>query len=368
MFTQWIIVLGGFLISSVVTAFLFSKLVFFREFRERNFSATASVVLGCLITCLLVLPFCWDEYDFVSSVGIGGFVAPLIGLIIIFATCFINRLYVIEFGVLVASLIGVFAGDLFIDIIPSAPVFVNKLCSVLLWFLFSIGIRCVATLYPILQIQSLTVSAGIVLLYIFGGLPFIIGFVGATLLGAMCIAYLHYMNQSMGVEVSPIVGYFIGWFGFLSYSEMAFPCYVILVMFCVIEMTVSIIKKLTFMKKYEDFNTNSFCFKIYKSGLPPITIIRSLWLLSGLVVIFAVLQANGVNSYSIPCFVALIMCWQFYKLINWKEENKTWKEKKEEVIEDIKETINLVTKPKKKTKNSNTKKTKTVKGRKNANN
>ena len=35
-------------------------------------------------------------------------------------------------------------------------------------------------------------------------------------------------------------------------------------------------------------------------------------------------------------------------------------------IEDFKETINLVTKPKKKTKNSNTKKTKTVKGRKNA--
>ena len=36
--------------------------------------------------------------------------------------------------------------------------------------------------------------------------------------------------------------------------------------------------------------------------------------------------------------------------------------------EDIKETINLVAKPKKKTKNSNTKKTKTVKGQKNANN
>lgn len=365
MLSQWMIVCIAFFASFVLTSFLFSKLENFEIFRLRNFSATASVVLGCVVSSVGVLSFYWDNYDFVSDIGLKGFLAPVIGLAAVFITCLINRRYLVELGVLIASFIGVFAGDLFIEFIPSVPDIVNKLCTVVVWFLFSIGIKVVAALYPFLQMQGITISGGIVLLYIFGVAPFMMGVVGATLLAAMMVAYMNYTNQTMGLTVSPIVGYLIGWFGLVSYNEMLMPCFIILTMVCLVEMSVSLLKKLTFMKKYRDFTNNSFLMQIYESGLAPFAMIKALWLLSGVLVVFCVFQANGVNSYSIPVFVFVVVLWQFFKLIGWKNEDKSWKETNKEVISQIKTVVNEIRKSAKSTKKVNgVKKTKQVKQRK----
>ena len=352
MISQWMVILGAFLVSAVLSSFFASRLANFRAFCTRDFYATASLITGCLLTCIFVLPFFWDTYDFVSNLGIWAFLAPMVGLLVIYATGFIPIRFVTEAAVLLASVIGVFGGNLYIEFFAQYSAFVNKLCTILVWFLFSIGIRAVASLYPVLHIQTVTISAGFVLLYIFGVIPFALGCVAAAFLGAACVSYLNYRSQVLSVGVSPIIGYFIGWFGLISYNEMLFSCYIVLVLFCLMEMTVSLLKKRTFLKKYEDFSTNSFLVQVYKAGLPAAIIIKSLWMLSGVVVIFAVLQANGVNDYSIPVFVAFLMLWQFYRMIDWKEDIKTWKEKRQDIVSNVKQTIENV---KKQTKTGKTK-------------
>ena len=356
MWSQWMFVIVAFLVSFLLTSFLFSKLVFFEIFRKRNFSATASVVLGSVISSVIVLAFSWNEYDFIADISLWSFFAPLIGLAIIFIACLINKMYVIEISVLLASLIGVFGGDLNIAFIPNAPVFVNQLFTVVVWFLFSVGIRAIATLYPSLQIQGVTISGGFVLLYVFNASPFVLGVISATLLASMYVAYLNYTNQTMGVDVSPIIGYIFGWFGLIFYQEMLISCYIVLTMFCLLEMLIATIRKLTFLQKYNNFSLNTISVQAYKSGLAPVIIVKSIWMIGGILIVFSVFQANGVNYYSIPAFVAIVILWQFYKLLNWENESKSWKDTKDETVEDIKNTINTVVKGIKKSKKKKTSK------------
>lgn len=339
MLSQWMIVVVAFFVSFVLSSFLFSKLEFFKIFRLNNFSAVAAVVSGSIISSIGFLSFYWNESDFVQDVSVWSFLAPLIGLVIIFAACLNNRVSLINWSVLIASIIGVFGGDLFINFIPEAPAWINKLCSVAAWMLFSIGIRCVAMIYPALQIQGITFAGGIVLLYFFGAMPFMIAVVGATFLAAMMVAYLNYYKQSIGVSVSSILGYFIGWFCFESYGEMLLPCVCVLAMFCLIEISVCLIRRLTFLDKYKVFLNNSVLMQVYQNGFPPAGIIKSLWMLSGVVVVFSVFQANGVNNYSIPVFVALIILWHFYKMLNWKEKDENKENTKQKVFDDVKTTI-----------------------------
>ena len=362
MWSQWMFVVVAFVTSFFVTSFLFSKLVYFEIFRKRNFSATASVVLGAIVSSAIVLSFSWDEYDFISDISIWSFLAPLIGLAIIFVTCFINRLYVIETAVLVASIIGVFFGNLSITFIPEAPLFVNQICTVIAWTFFSVGMRAIAALYPVLQVQGVTISGGFVLLYVFNASPFILGVISAALLASMCVAYMNYNNQTMGVDVSPIIGYVFGWFGLIFYQEMLFSCFIVLIMSCLLEMIIAALRRLTFLKKYKNFSMNAVLMQVYNSGLASIVIVKSLWMIGGILVVFSVFQANGVNYYSIPAFVAIIILWQFYKLLNWENESKSWQETKEETVENIKETISSVIKEVKKSKKKKTPKdTKKVK-------
>ena len=338
-----LVIIGAtFVVSFILTSFLYSFLVNFEAFRKTNFSAIASTVLGCVIPSAVVLGFYWNQFDFVSDVGFWSFFAPLIGLALIFASCFTYKKYAVEISVLAASVIGVVGGNMFIDFIPDAPVWVNKICSILAWFLFSVGVRTVATLQPILQIQGVTVGGGFVLLFLFKAAPFMIAAVAVSMFASMLVAYLNHNSQSFEVELSPIIGYMIGWFGLVTYSEMLLPCYIVLVMYCLVEIAVSLIKRLTWMKQYKNFLGNSFVAQVIRSGLAPIVIIKSVWMLSGIVLVFCIFQANGANNYSIPVFIGVVTLWQFYKMINWKSENKSWKEVNKEAFTEIKDTLNIV--------------------------
>ena len=344
MLLPWMVVVIAFFVSFALSSFLFSKLIVFDIFRVKNFSAAASTVLGSIVSAIIFMVFYWTENDFVKDISVWTFLAPLIGLTLIFVACLIDRLYVIDVAVWIASVIGVFGGDLFIEFIPEGSVVVNKICSVIAWSVFSVAIRCIAMLYPVLQIQGITIGCGLVALYVFGSAPFMLGLIGATFLAAMMVAYLNYYNQTLGVTVSPIIGYIIGWFGLIMYNEMLMPCFLVLVMFCLIEVFICLIKKLTFMKKYQNFLYNSVLIQVYKSGFPADAIIKSLWFLSGIVLMFCIFQANGVNSYSIPVFIAVVILWHFYRLLNWKNEEKSWKDINKEVVEDTKEAIAKIVK------------------------
>ena len=349
MLSHLLVVGVAFIVSFILTSFLYPFLLRYEFLRKTNLISLISVVFGSIVPSSVILLFYWNKFDFVSDISSWTFLAPLIGLAVVFATCFVDRVHAVTIGVFLATIIGVFGGGLFVDVIPDYPIYVNKICSVLMWFLFSIGIRSAARIYPVLQIQSITISAGFVLLFIFGASPFMVAVVAATLLASSSVAYLNCANQYFGTNVSPVIGYIIGWFGLISYNEMLMPCFVILVMFCLIEIGISLARRLTFLQKYKNFEENSFIVQICKSELDPKIILKSLWMLSAIVLVFCVFQANGVNSYSIPAFVGIITIWYIYKMINWKEE-KSWKEINREAVNEIKETITTVVKEIKKNK------------------
>ena len=49
--------------------------------------------------------------------------------------------------------------------------------------------------------------------------------------------------------------------------------------------------------------------------------------------LFGLFQINGVNSYSIPSFVALLVSWQLYKMYSWEDNAKDLNEENREKFE-----------------------------------
>lgn len=338
--TQTLLVGLTFLTCLVAAALLFSTLVKNKFLHENLLSAACSVSGSVIIGISLITFFFWYPYDFVSDLKMWQYLLPLLSSLLIVASFFVRRRFAIAIGVLLAAVISVFVAGLSINFFPELPSIFNQLLTVAILWVFAMGYRALAGLNPLPQSEGIAISAGFILLYLFGLAPFIVGASAAGILGSLLIAYLYSASQPLGIASAPVLGFILGWLGLVAYGEYLLPCFVIFATLYLLELLVCTARWITLLPQYREFAYNSVSVHSFSDGFPAQAIIRVIWNTNILLIILGLFQVNGTNAVSIPVFAALITCWQLYRMTNWQQESQTLKETNRELVKEIKSSFN----------------------------
>lgn len=324
---------------------LFLAAVLFTLFSKKEFLQTnllSAPLAFCLSAILgigsLSLAF-WYDNDFVAIMTPRLYLTPLLSLLLIMISFFIKIRGSVEVGTFLASLIAVFGTHSFLMIFPQLPEWINQSLTVLLLWGFALSFRAVSGLNPLPQTEGLTISGGLVLLYLFGLAPFIIGLTCAGLFGIFLIAYVRCPLQPFGPKYISAIGFILGWLGLVSYREYLLPSFLIFSMFFLAEAVICTARKITFLPKYQEFIYNAVTIQSLKEGLSADNLIRVIWNTNILLLLLGLFQTNSPNTYSLPLFAAIITAWQLYRMLHWQTESKTLKETHEEVVKELKTSL-----------------------------
>ncbi len=309
----------AFIVSMFVSALMFSFFGRVDYLQRKMVGSAIFIILGLTVGCFAVLPFFWYEYDFIVEINFWKFLIPFLGGAIIIGAAIFERNYFVSLAVLLAVILGVFILDIEISFFERAPRFINQGITVAVWWLFAMGYRALSGLNTLPQVEAMTVGLGFLLLSWFGVAPLMIGVFSASLIAVFIIAYLYSAANPVGILVSPVVGFVLGWLGLMVYGEYLLPCFVIFMMYYIVEFVVCFFKKITFLPQYRDFEYNSITFQSFYNGLPVMVVIKNVWMINAILLVLGLFQLSGVNSYSIPIFVALLVSWQLYRMFSWED-------------------------------------------------
>lgn len=307
--------------------------------RDNFLSSTAAVCLASILSVTLPAYYCYNESDFVGDTDFISFIAPLFCSLIILAATYFNRIWITAVGVLAACSIGVILANVTIIFNPQWANWANTLATIGVYSIFSLGFYCIAGLTPLPQSQGVFSTAGLVIIAAFGYMPLSMGVSAAAILGVFLIAYIRGKIQPVNHNGAPLLGYIIGWLGLMSYNEYLLPCFVVFMMYYMVEAAVALLRKITTIAKYSDLPYNSVIYQAFESGAPVIAINRAIWYVGILLVILGVFQINSPNVYSFPVFACFVCLWQQYRLCNWNIPNKSLKENYTDTVNSIKETL-----------------------------
>lgn len=335
-----IIVIGISFLSCLFLAAILFSLLSKKEFLQTNLlSAPLAFCLTAILGIGILSLLFWQDNDFVAMMTPRLYLTPLLGLLLIMISFFLKIKGSVEIGTFLASLIAVFGTHSFLMIFPELPEWINQSLTVLLLWLFALSFRAVSGLNPLPQTEGLAVSGGLLLLYLLGLAPFVLGLTSAGLFGIFLIAYVRCSIQPFGPKYIPAVGFILGWLGLVSYREYLLPSFLTFSMFFLAEACVCTARKITFLPKYKDFFYNAISLQALSEGLAAQTLIRVIWNTNILLVLIGLFQVNSPNTYSLPLFAAIITAWQLYRMLNWQKESQTLKDTHKELIKDLKSSV-----------------------------
>ncbi|MBE6443793.1 MAG: hypothetical protein E7020_03900 [Alphaproteobacteria bacterium] len=323
----------AFIVSLFVSALLFSLFGRIDFLRKNMIGSTIFTMVGLAVGCLSVLPFFWYEYDFIVNISVWKLLVPFVGAAIIVGATIFDKDYIVLIAILLATIMGVAVLDIEVVFFVGAPKLINQVATIVVWWSFAVGYRALSGLNTIPQTEAITVGVGFLLLSWLGLAPLMLGVFSSSLIAVFLIAYFYSSENPVGVMVSPAIGFVLGWLGLIAYGEYLLPCFVIFVMYYIIEFIVCLLKKITFLPQYKNFESNSVTLYSFYKGLPVMVILKNVWMINSVLIVFGLFQINGVNSYSIPSFVALLVSWQLYKMYSWEDNAKDLNEENRDKFE-----------------------------------
>lgn len=329
----------SFVVGMTLSALL--HVLFYRSsFWQNNFlSSTAAI---CLATILSVIPmayYCYDSAQFAGDISFMGFVAPLLCSVIILAGACFGSIWITSISILIACSVAVWLSGVTIVFNTGWADWVNILCTIAAYSVFAWGFYCIAGLTPLPQSQGIFASSGLIIIASFGYAPLSLGVSASAILGVFLIAYIRGQLQPINHVGAPMLGFVIGWLGLVSYQEYLLPCFVIFVMYYLAELAVAVFRKITTIDKYSELPYNSVIYQTFEESSSAELINRIIWHTGILLVVLGVFQINSPNTFSFPVFAALVCFWQQYRLFNWNNPDKTFKENYADTIASIKQSI-----------------------------
>ena len=337
-----------FMIGAGLTFFLLSSSFCKKIFEEKVLFSIFSISTSVLFGAILIAVFFWNHYDFVSDITPLRFVLPLLCLPFIFGSFFIRKPYAVSSALLISCAISIFGSGLTISFFPNAPLLINSILTVFVFWIFSLGFRATASIGTLPQIDTLTICTGLVFTYLLGQAPQSLALGAACLLSATLVSYFLNTKNPLGTNATPILGYILGWLGLISYQEFLGSCFLIFAMFYIIEAFIAFFRKATFLPQYQDIAYNSLLLQAIQAKIPVSTLIRLIVISNLLLVVLGLFQLVSSNQTSLPIFAALLISWQLYRALNWQQENKTLKEVNKEIITQVKDSFNNIISSKKK--------------------
>ncbi len=336
--------IGGaiFIVSMLLTIALFLSFLKIEYLRERLLVNVLSVYISVALVSLISVYTFWYPYDIIGNNSLLTYLSPLLFGFLIIGSLFINRPYLCGLTTLIACSCAVFVSGNYINIFPQISPLYNQIITVLLYWGFASGWRVLSGLNPMPQIEGLTISGGIIALYLLSATPLMMYYTAAGILGALTISYFYSRFSPIGLNTSVLSGYLIGWLGLQSAAEYLLPCFTVFCMFYLIELLVGITRKLSLLPQYQELGYNSVSVLVYNSGYPSPLLLHNRWNISILLLILGCIQIYGRNPLSMPLFAGILTTWQIYRLSQWQTPDKSFKESSHELISDIKTTFGQI--------------------------
>ncbi len=336
------VIVLSFLVCLIAAAALFSTLIKISFLRENLLVASFSFG-GSALLCIPVIVFLtWYSQDFVSDMTFIQYSTGLLCLIPIALSFFIRLPFATEIATLISSAITVTLGNFEILFLPQQASWLNIALTIIILFGFAYGWRALCGLNPFPQIESIAISGGLLLLFLLGFAPFILGVSASGILGISIIAYLYSAHIPLSSISSPLVGFIFGWLGLVCYQEYLLPCFLIFTMFYLLEFLVAFLRKATLLPQYKELCYNTIAVQSFSSGFPSIAILRTLWSSNILLIIFGILEIHSENTLSLIFISCIISIWQLYRMINWQQSSKTLKQTNKQLFQDVKNSLHSI--------------------------
>lgn len=338
-----LLILGMSFVVGMLMSALFHVWFQYSDFLRENFLSSSFAVAGASIISIVALTmFFWVDDDLVGDISLGQYLLSLGCGLLIIPTLFIPIGAVVVCGVFIASFLGVYLSDITIIFYPGLPEWLNMFLTSLTLGLFACGFYCVAGLTPFPQSQGMVPAAGFVILTALGLAPLVMGISAAVLLGVLIISYMRGMIQPMEHLSAMLLGYIVGWLGLMSYPEYLLPCFVVFVMYYIMECLVAVFCKLTTLPQFAELPYNSTLYRAFDESGSQEMVSRLIGYTGVLLLILGVFQTNSDNCFSFPIFAAMLCAWQQYRTANWQTPDKTLRETNREVLDSIKKSFNVL--------------------------
>lgn len=285
-----------------------------------------------------------DFFDFISAATVESLAAPLVAAAILSVVYAFSPSPKLSSFALVtaAALVVFFSPASLLAFSASLPVWANQLLTLLLWLFVAFGLRILNGLDGLVPIELIAIGCGLFIIALIGGTPLLIG-AGALCLTASAVAlllYNYYPSQLIinkgGTE---LLGFVLGRLIITASAEGAAPSVFILALFPLYEITVALLKRITFLPRYHDIIANATYYQISLTGLNPAFIIGYIGKFNLVLVLFACFQIFAPNTYSLPILCVLITAWNLHRLSNWDTTASSLKDINRRFVKDFKNGI-----------------------------
>lgn len=348
--TQYILSVGSFIVGFLTcffalipyTGYKYSlhKVPFYKS------SAYLPIYTVILISFTVIYFANSVKSDFLYNLGYLNIIVPLLAAGLIYASSLLSGLARFK-SLTIAAAAAVscfFLPPEFYLFEKAVPFWADRLIIVFLWWAFSYCYIFLNKMDGILPLQNMTFSLGLAVLGFFGALPQLFMLFGLCLLAVnLAFALLNWypakISLSDGAACS--FGFIFGWLALTSSAEGCMPCMVILSMYYFVEVLTACLQKLSLKDEYKNPLTNTSYYQVNVSGLSPDTIVRHLLKLQIIFVILSIFEIYAPNTYSIPLLAFIMGAWFLSRLRNWQTQEKSLKELHQEMLENIKNSLDV---------------------------
>lgn len=348
--THYILPVGSFIVSFLACFFAFIPYTGYQYSLQKVPFYKSSAYLPVYTLLLIVFSGLYFtdpvKSDFLNDLGFSDIIVPLLAAGFIYAVSLLPRFRRFENLVIAAAAIAscfflpadfrLFEGEL--------PFWADRAVIVLLWWLYS---RCYIFLNRmdgILPLQNMTFSLGLVTLGFLGALPFLFMMFGLCLLGVnLAFALLNWYPAKIRLSdgACSSFGFIFGWLALLGSSEGCMPCMLILNMYYLIEVLTALIQKFSLKDEHKNLLTNTSYYQVNVSGLSPDAIVRHILKLEIVFVILSIFEIYAPNAYSVPILAFIMGAWFLSRLRNWQTPEKSIKELNREMLDNIKNNLDI---------------------------
>ena len=329
----------AFIIGMILSAVLHVTLERVAFWQNNFLASSAAICLASVFSALPVAYYFFDASQFAGEINFLKFALPLTCSLIVLASVCFNNIYITSLGLLLACTLGVGLSDITISFYAGWPQWLNTVCTIAGYWLFAWGFYCISGLTPLPQAQGIFPAIGLVIIAVIGHAPLAFGVSAAAIFGVFAIAYVRGQIQPVSHASAPLLGYIVGWLGLISYPEFLFPCFAIFMMYYFAELAVALFRRITTIKNFSELPYNSVIYQTFEQSSSPELVSRVLWHTGILLVLLGVFQINSPNISSFPIFALFVCFWQQYRLYNWNNPDKTFKENYNDAVKSIKQAL-----------------------------
>ena len=338
--------------TTAVLSFVFSFVGFY-FLNQRNeelaptkntpFLIFLSVIAISFVALYMLLPV---DTDFIYAYSLRQIVVLLVGsMAIYFSSRVINKkIFHLLINILCCIGVCVFIPNDFVLTSQISPFF-SKVLLALCLFVFSYFYPIINDIDTLTTIETSSIALGIFFLSFVGGSPLLIGAYGLSL-GMICMAFLAFNRYPSQLNFIPAgcqaLGFVVGTLMIQLVVEGSSLAVLIFSLFFWVELISSVGKKLVNWKQNLPINTYINCYQANLSGYPPYIIAGHVLRLQIVLVIMGCFVVYAPEGLSIPLFSLIVTVWYISKVKNWQTANKTIRELNQDLMNDIKNNINII--------------------------